>query len=299
LAPPNQGACGVLLGGQVEVGTIENMKPTHTLSRTARILAALVSTMAGVGAAGVWVVWQRTTPAAIVAVAIAGVGAVYAASTRQRKAGAVIRALMATWILATVGAALTDGWWALLVAGIGALAWFVARTMRGYLRPAEQIPADVASLIAKHITLSEESISGVSIGIRPSDAAVFGVIYAGEVVGRPEEARCVRKAIDSVAAARSIMQRNNGVEANMIVVAGGTFGRVEIEGTWVSDPSSFAKTVAATKGPEAAQIAEIAKANGIELNRQQTRRIGKKPGKTGGHGGKKIVHRGRVTRVEP
>lgn len=271
------------------------MQPTYNLTPTKRILAAAVLTLLLLGGGGATATTGMLTPLAVAATIVAGVIGAYGASTRQRWGGAGVHALAGVVAVASIASGVMDGLWAIAVVGVGALAWFVARTMRNYMRPAEAIPGAMRNLVERHITLSEESIAGVQLGVRAADGAVFGVIYAGEVAGKPGDSKRVQKAVQDAKNARDIIARNQSVEANLIAVAGGSFATETIEGIVVCDGEHFGKAVAAVKGPDRETLVEIAKASGVQLNRNQVRQVGKRQGGNG----KKIVHRGRVTKVEP
>ena len=285
---------GCLVARERHTTPSTSMQPTHNLTSTKRLFAGAVLVLLLLGGGAGTAMSGLLTPVAVAATIAAGIVGAYGASTRQRWGGAGVHALAIVTVVASIASGVMDGFWAIAVAGVGAVAWFVARTMRNYMRPAETIPGAVRTLVERHITLSEESISGVQLGVRVADGAVFGVIYAGEVEGKPGDSKRVLKAVQDAKNARDIIARNQSVEANLIAVAGGSFATETIEGVVVCDGEHFGKMVAAVKGPDRETLVEMAKASGVQLNRNQARQVGKRQGSNG----KKIVHRGRVTKVE-
>jgi hypothetical protein len=273
----------------------DNMQPIYNLTPTKRILAGAGLALLVIGGGVATVMTGMLTPLAGAVTLVAGSIGGYGASTRQHWGRAGVRALAGVVVVASVASGVADGVWAISVVGIGTLAWFFAHTMYNYMRPAGAIPGAVQNLIERHITLSEESIAGVKLGVRAADGAVFGVIYAGKVTGKPGDSKRVQKAVRDAKNARDIIARSQSVEANLIAVAGGSFATETIEGIVVCDGEHFGKAVAAVRGPDRETLVEIAKANGIQLNRNQTRRVVKRQG----NNGKKIVHQGRITKVAP
>lgn len=272
-----------------------SMQPTYNLTSTKRLLLAALLGLLLLGGGVATAMSGLLTPVAVAATIVAGVIGAYGASTRQHWGGVGVHVLAGVGVMASIAGIAMDGLWGVVVGVVGVVAWFLARTMRNYMRPAETIPGAVRNMVERHITLSEESISGVQLGVRVADGAVFGVIYAGEVVGKLKDSKRVQKALQDAKNARDIIARNKSVDAHLIVVAGGSFATETIDDIVVCDGEHFGKAVAAVKGPDRETLVEMAKASGVQLNRNQTRQVGKRQGGNG----KKIVHRGRTTKVEP
>ena len=253
-------------------------------------LAGALSAWAG-GTYGAWWVLMLVTSITTSVVAI------YGASTKQTWGKRAIGSQIAVGLATTAGAAVLDGWYAVIIGVAGAIGWFAARTMYSYLKPALEVSGEVLHRIEQHIQLSGESLAGVRMGVRVSDGTVIGVAVAGEVRGEVSKDQSVAKAIQDARNAREILRKNNGIEAAMLCVAEGTFSTQTIDGVVVCNLQSLPSAVGSIPGASVKDIAAMAAAGGVNLNRNQLRTIDKHQGRK--TGGKKIVHRGRVTKVEP
>lgn len=270
------------------------MQPTHKIGRTKQILYTALLLIVLTGGATASAMVNMATPVLLAAILITGIICTYGASTRQRWGGLGLQVVTGVVVAATTVSGILDGLWAAAVLGVGAVAWFVVRTGRNYMRQAATIPGSLRNMVERYITLSEESISGVQLGVRTDDGAVFGIIYAGEVARKPGDSKQVQKAVQGAKSARDILAGKGSLEVNLIAVAGGSFATETIDGIVVCDGEHFGKTVATVQAPSRETLVESAKAAGVQINRNQTRRVGKRQGGSG----KKIVHQGRITKVE-
>lgn len=292
-----------MVGGEGEDYTIKTMtnQPAtsagHKISPSMRYGFTTVAGLVGVFSAwvgsefGAWWVPMLTTSITISVVAI------YGTSTKKTWGRRANWVQILTGLTATVGAGITNGWYAAIVGSTSVIGWFVARTMYSYLKPALEISDETLHRIEQHVRLSGESLAGVRMGARTSDGTVIGVAVAGEVRGELAKNQSVTKAIQDANNAREILRKNNGIEAAMLCVAEGNFPTQTINGVVVCNLQSLPAAVASIPGSGIEDIAALAAASGINLNRDQLRAIEKHQGRK--TGGKKIVHRGRVTKVEP
>jgi hypothetical protein len=192
-----------------------------------------------------------------------------------------------------------DGWvWGIAPVLLAGLGWFVARTMYGYFRPAGEMPAEVLARVEKLIVLSEESVAGVRVGAR-NDGAAIGIGYiAVGAVANLAETKAVRKFLAEASQARDVLRRSGGVEAAMIGVCAGNGIKTTVEGCTLVSIENLAWAVAEVKGPSVAEIEAVAAASGITLSREQLRMVERRQNGGKKNSGRKVVHQGRVTKVE-
>lgn len=196
-------------------------------------------------------------------------------------------------------AGMIDGWaWSIapvIVAGIG---WFVSRAMHGYLKPAVDMPAEVLARVERLLVLSEEAVSGLRIGAR-SDGASIGIGYIPVEVSKGfTESRVATKFAADAKQAQDVLRKSAGVECAVIGVVPGTGIRERAANYTVVSADNLAWAVAEVQGPSREEIVNVAEANGITLSREQVRMVERKSGAGRKASGKKVVHQGRVTKVE-
>lgn len=237
-------------------------------------------------------------------VVVAGGVSLYASATRQRWSYLFAIAHVAS-IIASVGWAFVTGeWvWGAVAAVAGGALWFAARTMRRYLRPGAEMPADVITRIENLAMLSGEAVSGIRIGARKSDGAVLGFGYCSIGQQSVRESRAVSKFLADAKNANDILQRSGGVSATNLCIVDRAGVNETIEDCRIVSVENIAGAISGAGGPNLETIVAAAEAAGITLSRQQLRDVGRRQGSTPGgknapKNGKKIVHKGRVTKVE-
>lgn len=188
-------------------------------------------------------------------------------------------------------------WWLAPVAVVGIIGWFAGRSVRRYMRPAVEMPADVLRRIASIVTLSDESVAGMRVGGR-GDGAVVAFGYVSLSGATVAEDRGIQRFVADADAAREILGRSGAGHAEIVCVVDRAGVSESVSGYRIVGPDRVVDAVNAAKGPSKEALVEAAKAAGVELSRGQRRTI--ESGRTGqrGGGGKKIKHQGRVTKVE-
>lgn len=284
-------------------GTVGSMAKTPTNPSPVRpgirnLVIALLSILTVGGVAGSVLTGRAVYAATAVAVLVAAMG-LYGAVGRRSWASVGIWANLIAGLGGVVMSGMFEGWgWGGVPLAISVGGWFVARTMYRYMRPAAEMPSEVLRRIENLLTLSTESVAGVRIGAR-GDGAPIGVGYVqlregAQVRGDKE----VQKFLLNAKQAREVLRKSGGIEATMIGVVPGSGIKERFEECVIVSVEHLAWAVGEAKGPSIETIAAAAEANGITLSREQLRMVERRQGGGGRKSGKKVVHQGRVTKVE-
>jgi hypothetical protein len=266
------------------------------MNKSIKVLAGIVFLAALVGVA-----LSKNISAVLFVLGI-GVGGfdVYKVATKQgSKWGVVVGSLIHA---AGIGYSIYAKQWVFLalIVLVGGVHLFARRTLFRYLRPAAEMPGEFHGIIEQSVMLSEESIAGIAIGARKTDGAVIGVGWAEVRGGAILEQAGVKKFAQDAEAARGVLKKTNDIDSNFICLVAGTKIYEKLNDVMVVSSDMFKKAVDSVKGPDLATIAAAAEKAGITLSREQLRMVEKRQQAQSGKktNGKKIVHKGRVTKVE-
>jgi hypothetical protein len=197
-------------------------------------------------------------------------------------------------------------YWAAPIAVVSLIGWFTSRALFRYLRPAAPMPAGVLAAIEAQVTVSSDAVAGMRIGAR-NDGAVIAFGYQRIGSGELRSERGVQRHLQDVAAVRDILSRSGVANPTFVCVVDRVGVREMIDDSWFVDAANITTAVRSATAPNAEDVLAAAEAAGVVLTRAQRRALDgavatntatRTPGKNG-PGGKKVVHKGRVTRVEP